>query len=266
MKSQNIKISVVIPVYNSSETILRALESVVNQTLEPHEIIIINDGSKDNSLTIIKNYIKEHSDFNFKLIDKKNGGVSSARNAGLKIASGNWIALLDSDDIWHLNKLELQIKLLKENKEIDFLGSSRNDERLFLFGKEITENHKATIKELLFKMYPQTSTAIFRRSLFEKYGGYNEDMTHAEDGFLWVTYCAHSNFYYMPVSLVLTGNGKPSFGHSGLSENLKEMYKGNLLILKEVNKNKFINNLDYYFFLALYGIKHLRRVILTKLR
>ncbi|MHC0443545.1 glycosyltransferase family 2 protein, partial [Flavobacterium sp. 3-210] len=89
-------------------------------------------------------------------------GVSSARNLGLKNATGFYIALLDSDDEWLPNKLERQMQILKNNSEIDFLGCSRNGEQLNIFGRVIKRLHKANIKELLVKMFPQTSTAVFK--------------------------------------------------------------------------------------------------------
>lgn len=253
--------------YNAQDTIVRAVKSVLNQTYSGLiEIIVINDGSIDQSVYILDDYIKKNQIKNIKIINKKNGGVSSARNTGLKIASGKWIALLDSDDRWLSEKLEKQMQVLQENIEIDFLGCGRNNEGLSILGKKIDKIHKATVKELLLKMYPQTSTVVFKRKLFEQYGGYNENMTHAEDGDLWVRYCANSNFYYIPDSLVVTGEGKPSFGYSGLSANLKAMYIGNLCIIKDAHKNKLIGTFSFYLFYLFYIMKYLRRIFLTKFR
>lgn len=259
------KISVIIPVYNASKTIERTLDSVINQTLKPDEVILINDGSNDNSLKIIENYTKLNPNNNFIIINKSNGGVSSARNAGLKIASGNLIALLDSDDVWLENKLKIQLNILKDNSEIEFLGCSRNNEKLTILGKKIEKLHKAKVIELLIKMYPQTSTAIFKRELFLKYGGYNENMTHAEDGDLWVRYCANSGFYYTPESLVITGDGKPSFGHSGLSADLKAMFRGNIFIIKEAVEKNLISNVLFIVLYFYYIIKYIRRILITKI-
>lgn len=257
-------VSVIIPMYNSANTIVKCLSSVINQTYNGEiEILIINDGSQDNSKNIVEKFINEHNHWNIQLINKPNGGVSSARNVGLALARGNFIALLDSDDFWLEEKLEVQMSILDSNTQIDFLGCARNNEVLRIFGNEIISIHKATVKELLVKMFPQTSTAVFKRRLYEEFGGYNENMTHAEDGNLWIRYCANSNFYYLPDSLVITGDGKPNFGHSGLSANLKAMHQGNLFILKDALKNRMISLYLYYCFLGFYKIKHLRRIIIT---
>ena len=117
------EISVIIPMYNAGKTIVRALESVRNQTYkaqsyEPLEIIVINDGSTDRSLQVVNRYMQEHPEMDITIIDKPNGGVSSARNAGFRQATGQWLALLDSDDQWLPNKMEVQMKILEEHPEI----------------------------------------------------------------------------------------------------------------------------------------------------
>ena len=259
-------LSIIIPMYNSEESILRCLKSIINQTYSGCiQIIIINDGSTDSSVNIVNHFISVHNKYNILLVNQANSGVSSARNSGLKIAKGSFIALLDSDDVWLENKLEIQMNILENNPEIDFLGCSRNNEKLTIFGKKIDKLHKAKVIELLIKMYPQTSTAIFKRELFLKFGGYNENMTHAEDGNLWVRYCANSNFYYSPKSLIITGDGKPSFGHSGLSANLKAMFEGNIFIIKEAREKNLISNVLFVCFYFYYVSKYLRRILLTKI-
>ena len=94
---EEIDISVIIPVYNVEEFLAECLDSVINQTKKNIEIICVNDGSKDSSLEILKKYAKE--DGRIIIVDKPNGGVSSARNAGIEAATGKYIAFVDSDDI-----------------------------------------------------------------------------------------------------------------------------------------------------------------------
>ena len=110
-------ISVIIPMYNSKDTIKSAVESVLNQTYsEPVEIIVINDGSKDGCEKIVEEIIlNNQTNRTIKLINKPNGGVSSARNRGIKEASGDWIAFLDSDDIWLPEKLQKQVNEIEKN-------------------------------------------------------------------------------------------------------------------------------------------------------
>lgn len=254
--------------YNSESTIRTCIDSVLKQTYKGEiEIIVVNDGSKDNSKEIVEEIIKSNnSEIEIQLINKENGGVSSARNRGLTLSKGNYIALLDSDDRWLENKLEIQIGILESNVEIDFIGCSRNNEVLRIFGKKIVSLHKATVKELLLKMYPQTSTAVFKRKLFEQFGGYNEKMTHCEDANLWIRYCSNSNFYYHPESLVITGAGKPHFGHSGLSSDLEKMQKGVEFNLYQALQNKLISKEEYFLIKLFNLLKYLRRILITKIR
>ena len=90
------KVSVIVPVYNVEKYIARCLTSLVNQTIEDLEIIVVNDGSKDNSEQIIKEFKKDYK--NIIYVKKENGGLSSARNFGLIYATGEYVAFLDSDD------------------------------------------------------------------------------------------------------------------------------------------------------------------------
>lgn len=107
-------ISIIIPVYNVSQYLPRCLDSLINQTYKNIEIIIVNDGSTDNSLEICKNYAEKDS--RIKLIDKENGGISSARNAGLSIAEGKWISFVDSDDFIDLDTYEIALNTALEKQ------------------------------------------------------------------------------------------------------------------------------------------------------
>ena len=107
-------ISVVIPVYNRPLLVKRAIESVLGQSHKASEIIVVDDGSTDETADTLKSFK------NIKIITQKNSGVSSARNRGIKEASGKWIAFLDSDDIWHKDKLKLQSEFHDKNPQIQF--------------------------------------------------------------------------------------------------------------------------------------------------
>ncbi len=106
-------VSVIIPVYNVEKYLRRCLDSVLNQTFTDWEAICVNDGSPDNSLDILKEYAKKDS--RFKIVDKKNGGLSDARNAGMKIATGDYILYLDSDDFIHPQTVEITHYLAKKD-------------------------------------------------------------------------------------------------------------------------------------------------------
>ena len=123
-------ISVIIPLYNAENTILAALDSVKNQEGNfDFEVLVINDGSTDKSAEKVQQFIDENPQLNIQLIHQDNKGVSSARNAGLRLAKSEFIAFLDADDVWLPHKTKVMMKVLTENSEIDFLVSLANDEQ-----------------------------------------------------------------------------------------------------------------------------------------
>ena len=118
-----VKVSVIVPIYNVEKYLNRCLDSLVNQTLKDIEIILVNDGSTDGSKDIAKTYEKEYQ--NVKLYNKKNGGLSDARNYGLKYATGKYVAFIDSDDYADITLYEKMYKKAEEEKldyvECDFI-------------------------------------------------------------------------------------------------------------------------------------------------
>ncbi|PSU55184.1 glycosyltransferase family 2 protein [Photobacterium phosphoreum] len=263
------KISVIIPVYNSSSTIIKCLESVNHQVIESAnidiEIIIVNDGSTDDTLHKINIYKSKVAN-NITIFSKENGGVSSARNLGINKSTGEWIAFLDSDDIWMKDKIQKQIDIINNIRDVNFIGCARNNEKLSILGKSIEYIYEATCNDLLLKMFPQTSTALVKKSTLDSVGYYNESMTHSEDGELWIRICSIGGFYYLPESLVLTGDGKENFGESGLSSNLKKMHQGTIKMLQIAHDNKIISKSEFFIFNIFYHLKYIRRVLMVKMR
>lgn len=260
------KISVIIPMYNSKETIKSAIESVLNQTYkEPIEIVVVNDGSSDGCEKIVEDIISNNqTNRTIKLINKPNGGVSSARNRGIKEASGDFIALLDSDDIWLPEKLEKQSKEIEKNPNIKFIGTNRNGELYPFFKKSNNPIYSLNAKEIIAKWYPQTSTALINKEVLLKTNLYDEIKTHAEDGDLWLRIAQYCDLYVLNEDLVYTGGGKRSFGESGLSANMPKMYEGEILALKSAKKRKQINLLEYFGFYLWLTLKYYRRILIVK--
>ncbi|WKB12541.1 glycosyltransferase [Lactococcus cremoris] len=120
---KNIKVSVIVPIYNSEKYIRTCLESLIKQTLKPIEIILVNDGSTDRSIDHIFDLIEK---YNFiRLIEIENSGAAEARNKGLALARGNYISFVDSDDFVHLLFLKNFIKKLKIKNLISFVEVSK---------------------------------------------------------------------------------------------------------------------------------------------
>lgn len=262
------EISIVIPMYNSKDTIVYALDSIKNQSYKcNYEIIVVNDGSTDNSYEIVSNYLNKNPNLNIKLVDQVNGGVSKARNTGLKLANGDFIAFLDSDDEWLVDKIEKQLSVFEKNPEVDLLATNRNNEYFENFlGHKFTNVTKINSKLLLLKNFLSPPTVMMRNSVISKVGFFDESQKYAEEGNYWIRVCDKNNCYLLNESLVITGGGKPSFGHSGLSANLWEMEKGELKNIRLAFKMNIINFFEFYFLCIFSFLKFIRRCFIVGMR
>lgn len=119
MKNPLPLVSVIMPVYNSEKYLREAIDSILNQTYKNIELIIIDDGSSDNSINVVKSYNSEKIRF---YINEKNMGVSSTRNKALDLSKGKYIALMDSDDISPLDRIEKQVEYLEKNSDFGLIG------------------------------------------------------------------------------------------------------------------------------------------------
>ena len=150
------KISVIIPVYNAEKTIEKCIDSVINQTYSDYEIITINDGSKDNSLNILKKYEKKLKG-KMRVIDQKNQGVSKTRNNAIKLAKGNYITFIDDDDYIDENYLETYINVTNNNDYDIVIGGYRrvdkNNKLLFKKRLRDTEWSKYLVVSPWAKIY-----------------------------------------------------------------------------------------------------------------
>lgn len=265
MEENSLLISVVIPMYNASNTIVDVLNSVKEQTLRcNYEVLVVNDGSKDNSKDIVEQYISENKDFNVILIDKPNGGVSTARNAGLSQSKGDLIAFLDSDDKWFPNKLEKQMNLLNEHPEIDLLGCAFDG--LYLENEPNGKLLKIGINNLIFKNYFQPSTVIMKKKVFKEVGYFDENQKYAEEGNYFIRIANKFNCFFCNMKVINYGDGKSGFGASGLSANLKEMHKGFIKNLKFAYKNNLITFNKYILARTIEQLKYIRRIVIVGLK
>lgn len=232
-------VSVILPFYNSEKTLVTALESVRQQkNADAHfEVILINDGSTDRSREIAEKFISQHPDMNITLLSQENKGVAAARNAGLRVAKGDYIAFIDADDEWLAHKISRQIQVISDEK-IDFLASERNNIKMkFPYCPDKKGLAKVTLQKLLFRNEIVVPSVVFRREILDAGLWFNEGQRYAEDVDYWMRISLHFNMYILSETLVIAGGGKRSFGVSGLSANLAEMDKGfrqNLISLEEM--------------------------------
>ena len=254
--------SVIIPAYNSEKTIEKTLDSLQNQTKPEliQEVIIINDGSTDGTKDKVEQY-KSRQDciLNIILYNQRNTGVAAARNAGIRMATADYLAFLDSDDCWVPEKLEMQEKVLKKNPRIDLLcGGMEEGPLKILFHKDHVLHH-LSLKEYCTKSVIFTSTVVIRRSRVKDAGYFDESMQYCEDMNYYQRFFEWDQVYYLPEKLVDYGIGRKYYGQSGLSYHLKEMHCGrkrNFQILRRKKKISF----TFYIVMIVFGeIKFLRR-------
>lgn len=249
--------------YNAENTIATCINSVLNQTYNGKiEILVINDGSDDNSKTIVEEIIHyNHSGFEINLVNKENGGVSSARNRGLALAKGKYIAFLDSDDQWLPIKLERQLEILLLDNKIGLIGG--------LINKPLAHKNaiiEIPLSKLIFKNYFQPSTVIIKKEVFDSVGFFDESQKYAEEGNYFIRIAKMYKCVLLNEQLVNYGQGKGGFGVSGLSANLIEMEKGELKNLSFAFRNNYISFFTYLIAIIYSILKYIRRILIVKFR
>lgn len=178
-------VSIIIPAYNRKILLKRAVESVINQTFMDYELLVVDDGSEDGTenLDILK-----HKKINFIRLNE-NGGVSRARNTGVRSSCGEWIAFLDSDDEWFETKLEKQINWCRINPQFQIMQTRelwiRNGKRVnppLTHEKFQGDLFSASLERCMIT----PSSVLIKRSLFDKAGFFNESLPACEDYDLWL--------------------------------------------------------------------------------
>ncbi|MDE6745030.1 MAG: glycosyltransferase, partial [Oscillospiraceae bacterium] len=177
-------ISIIMAAYNAEQTIEQAVTSVLNQTYENFELLIINDCSKDSTLSIAEKFSEK--DKRVKVIsNEKNNGVSYTRRHGLEEAKGEWIAILDSDDAWASDKLEKQIRLQREtNADLLYTGSSFMDSDGNRIDWYLHAPREIGYRQLLKQNLISNSSSLVKKELYSEYYVSNDKMH--EDFAVWL--------------------------------------------------------------------------------
>ncbi|MCF3646977.1 glycosyltransferase family 2 protein [Planktothrix agardhii] len=196
-------ISVVIPVYNGAKTIQQTINSVLNQTFKDWELIIIDDGSQDSTVKIIR----EIEDSRIRIFSYDNGGLSLSRNRGIHHAQGEYITFLDADDLWTSDKLEAQFQALEEHPEAavayswtDYIDQSSQ----FLHsGRHITINGNVYQHLLVNNFLENGSNPLIRKQALNQVGGFDSSINSVADWDMWVRLAALYQFVAVPLPQIL---------------------------------------------------------------
>jgi glycosyltransferase involved in cell wall biosynthesis len=200
-------VSVIIPTHNRCGWLSQAIESVLNQTYVRFELIVVDDGSTDGTPDLLKGYGRS-----IRLIHQANGGVSRARNTGIRKARGALIALLDSDDSWLPEKLEHQVAFLKASPQALIC---QTEEIWIRNGKRVNpkKRHQKFSGMIFEKTLPlclvSPSAVMMRRSLFEEVGLFDENLPACEDYDLWLRIAWKYPVYLIDTPLTVKHGGHP---------------------------------------------------------
>lgn len=263
--TNNPLVSIIIPVYNSQEYIKECLESVFAQTYKGYEVVIVDDGSTDLTVSIINDIIKKNKIEKIVLVKQANSGPSAARNNGVKHAHGEYLAFLDSDDQWYPNKLEFVLTEFKKNNTLDIISSlySIGDNSLF----KNTDGSVVCIplRKLLYRNSLLTSGVVCKSFIFD-YFKFDETQKYSEDYRLWLELVASGYKCALINECLLRMNEKPIYGASGLSSKLWLMEKGELGNYSYLYQSGKISVFSYIAASLFSLIKFSRRFIIVRVR
>ena len=211
------KISVVIPTYNREHYIEKAIDSVMAQTYQDFEVVLVDDGSEDNTREKIKKYGERVLYFY-----QENKGIPGARNTGIRNSRGDYIAFLDSDDYWRPEKLKRQMKLFNDHPDyglvasccasVEMDGSFRERNRLGKSGWVLNDIFKAN--------FIRTSSAIIKKSCFEKVGLFDEQLQQCQEYDLWMRMAAEFPIGFINESLTVYVDNPKGISIDGLTGRL----------------------------------------------
>lgn len=220
-------ISVVIPVYNGAKTIKETIESVLQQTYQSFEIIVINDGSQDETLAVINSI----QDQRVKVFSYPNAGLSASRNRGFAQARGEYIAFLDADDLWTKDKLEAQLEALQQNPQaaVAYSWTDHIDEDGKFLRPASYNSCSGNVYErlLIGNFLVCGSNTLIRAQALTKIGGFDESLNSAEDWDMWLRLAPCHEFVVVPRPQVLYRISPYS-----MSANISKMELASLQVLE----------------------------------
>ena len=186
----DIRISVVIPAYNAAWCLPRCLKSIFAQTLKPAEVIVVDDGSTDNTAALA-------AELGARVISQTNSGIADARNKGIQNASGEWIALMDADDLWAPEKLERQAARLRPETVLVYTGIRIFDDH-GIRSEKLAVDPAAARKMLRYRNPITPSTVLMKRAAVIQIGGFRSGLHACEDWGMWFRLRALGQFDAVP--------------------------------------------------------------------
>ena len=231
------QVSVVITCYNYGEFLNSSIQSVLEQTFQDFEIVVVDDGSTDNTPEIISQYTGLP---NFRYIRQHNRGQANAKNRGISMARGRYLAFLDADDKWKASKLEKQMPLFSKDAVgvvfslFDYMDARGRQLDKTRTGEYLLPRRGMVTEYLFLDNFVPFSTSMVRRECFRKLGVFDESLTMAIDWDLWLRLSTQYEFDYCDQSLVFYRKG-----HSGQMSKKTEERSRCIMLIMEKFQNQF---------------------------
>ena len=233
--TSNLLVSIIIPAYNAATFLSEVIKSVLNQSYQNWELLVIDDGSTDSTAALADDFSKKDS--RIRLISKENGGVSAARNLGAQLAKGELLAFLDSDDLWLPDKISAHVSYMNAHPKVGISFA-----RVELIATEGTTTNKFT-NNITDTLQPQdlfysnptvtTSNLVIRKSIFQDLNGFDESMQYNEDIDLLFRLSIQNNWKIESIDQVLVQYRLHS---SGLSSTLMKMEEGWVILMNKARQ------------------------------
>ena len=254
----------VIPCYRAAVTIGRALASVAAQSCRPYEVIVVDDGSDDDTLKVLNSLVKEYGASWLKVFFReRNQGPATARNYGWQQASQPWIAFLDADDSWHVDKIALQLGFMESHPEIGLSGHLCGAPRTLVSRLPARFRiSECSLSGLLYSNRLRTPTVMLRRDITLRFPA---GRRYGEDFYFWLNFLGAGGqavFFDLP----LAATHKPAFGAGGQSRALWRMEKGELEALLAVRCQGRISFSIFAGAASWSLLKFIRRLLITGFR
>ncbi|MBT7823158.1 MAG: glycosyltransferase [Candidatus Marinimicrobia bacterium] len=207
------KISVVMPVYNSSHFLKDSINSILTQSFSNFEFIIINDGSTDNSLELINSF--QHKDERIIVINQKHQGITKSLNTGIQICQGEFIVRMDADDIAFDTRLKQQLDFIKKHPDIDIVGSQivviNEKNKIIKEIKNLPLDDTLIKWDLIFGTPLLHPTLLIRKTVFNKFGIFNDQFAYGQDLLMWRRIAKNIKFANLPDKLMKIRHSETSY-------------------------------------------------------
>ena len=232
-------ISIITPAYNAEKYIAETINSVINQNCKDWELIIVDDGSTDNTAKIIKEFCEKN--INIYYYYKSNSGVSETRNMGMSKAKGEYIALLDADDIWGKKNLQEKIDIFKKKLDIDWVFSDvvefEENKKEYVKGIQKTDNYLESLLKWDGRVLTAPSGLFFRRKVYDEGAKFDNKFTTAADQDFTIQLASKYKGYHINKPL-----WRYRIHENSMSHNIMVMEKDHIGVFKKASKNKLFKN------------------------